>query len=160
MASVNPVRVRIPQSLAVLRKSAPQEYLFYIRRALQSVAPLGQDIAEQSTPVGATERLVDSIQTIIPASIGIRYEWKAPYAAAVNEGQRPHWVPIEALKRWVLAVKKEDDPDVPYKIRSKIRRKGVRPQRFLEKARAAILKQVIPELRERLALVARLLGGR
>ena len=160
MASLKSIKVRIPQSLRVLQKSAVGEYLLFIRRALQSVAPLGEDIARQSTPKGATDRLVDSITTIIPASIGIRYEWKAPYAAAVNEGQRPHWVPIDALKRWVLAVKKEDDPAVPYKVRSKIRRKGIRPQRFLEAARDAIVKTVVPELRERLILVARFLGGR
>ena len=53
------------------------------------------------------------------------------YAAAVHEGTRPHFPPVDALKPW--ARKFLGDEDLAFVVARKISRVGTKPTKFLER---------------------------
>lgn len=70
----------------------------------------------------------------------------ANYAAAVHEGSKPHWTPIESLKAWVrrkgIASNEDEINGIAYAIQKKIARDGGKAYKFLEKA----LLEVLPSI--------------
>ena len=69
--------------------------------ALRHTANTAARIIRANTPA-VTHELRDSVH-VEPLGRGLRVAIDAPYAAAVEFGSRPHWVPLDALIAWVKA---------------------------------------------------------
>ena len=67
-----------------------------VKQAVKRTAQLTAKYVKSTTVPIAFHELVDSIQAN-PSSVTA----DAPHAAAVEEGSRPHWVPLDALIKWV-----------------------------------------------------------
>ena len=52
------------------------------------------------TPIGATGGLRQNFHSERPTAKSIKFIWDSLYAAAANEGTRPHWTPISNLRSW------------------------------------------------------------
>jgi hypothetical protein len=58
----------------------------------------------------------------------------APYAAAVEQGSRPHWVSIKALLPWCIRHSSpEEGPGFARALQLKIAREGTKPTYFVRK---------------------------
>lgn len=66
-----------------------------VRRAIRRTAQRGAAIVRRAAPVAFSE-LRDSVH-----ADGSKIIVDAPHAAAVEDGSRPHWPPLEPLIRWV-----------------------------------------------------------
>lgn len=66
-----------------------------VRAATEKAAKNGRNVIKRAVPV-AFEELKDSVHDVGPTVVV-----DAPHAAAVNNGSRPHWVPLDALIKWV-----------------------------------------------------------
>lgn len=55
------------------------------------------------------------------------------YPTAIQKGSKPHWVPIEPLKRWVR-LKLGADESVAYAVQKKIANEGIEPNKFMDRA--------------------------
>lgn len=67
----------------------------------------------------------------------IAIEYSAPYASAVNDGTKPHFVSSKDLEKWVrrkLGVPIKDVPKVAKAIANKIKKFGTLPKPFFDNA--------------------------
>ena len=55
-------------------------------------------------------------------------------AQAIEYGSRPHWTPIEELKKWAQRVGKDDDPGAAYRIQRAIAERGTPAHPFMRPA--------------------------
>lgn len=86
------------KSLAALARRVPKDMAARekrIARAISKTTTAGAAVVRRRVPVAFSE-LRDSVQ-----HDATRVFADAPHAAAVENGSRPHWVPLEALIRWV-----------------------------------------------------------
>lgn len=114
-------------------KMAPTFVKRNINKAIKNSVLIVQLAAKQNAPVGATKNLRRSIITHVDeqAMFGV-VGLDAPgrqYGIFVEKGTKPHWVPIEALKRWAAQRGLN-----PYAVQAGIAKKGTRPQPFMHPA--------------------------
>lgn len=69
----------------------------------------------------------------------------AGYAVAVHEGTKPHFPPVDALKRW--AKKKLGDEGAAWAVARKIARVGTKATKYLERP----MRELAPTMGERMA---------
>ena len=119
-----------------------------------------------NAPVGVTgelrSKISSSTRRIAGADIEGIVRAGAPYAAAVETGQRPHFPPLQPIAYWVerkLGVSGWDGIRATIGVARAISRRGVRPKPFMLKAfidsRAAIntrFQQAVNKILERLAV--------
>lgn len=108
--------------------------------------------SKEESPVGVDGNLRASGFVKLPATVNgkIRVEMgyggpAARYAAAVHEGTRPHFPPVDALKPW--AKKFLGDEDAAFAVARKIARVGTKATKFLERP----LRQLAAGMGERIA---------
>src|SRR5678809_1100539 len=70
-----------------------------LKNAVRTTASKGVRVVRSKQPVGFAE-LADSTHSE-PRTTGAAIVVDAPHAAAVNNGSRPHWPPLEPIIRWV-----------------------------------------------------------
>lgn len=74
------------------------------------------------------------------------------YAAAVNNGARPHWAPLQPLKDWLRVTKRVTDPWELHERAKGLQRfiaaHGTKANPFVQRARASTDDRVIALLRE------------
>lgn len=74
------------------------------------------------------------------------------YAAAVNNGGRPHWAPLQPLKDWLRVVKRVSDPwelhDRARGLQRFIAAHGTKANPFVQRTRTKMDNRVVALLRE------------
>ena len=70
-----------------------------IENAIRRTARKGVGVVKKNVPVAFGE-LREDVEARATEG-GAKIFLDAPHAAAVEEGSRPHWVPLEALVKWV-----------------------------------------------------------
>lgn len=114
---------------------------------LQEVASRYPQVAEKHVGYAITRaltRVMGSVKQEAPQGVStfLKNRWTiragrfegtlfsgTEYASAVHNGTRPHFVPIEDLKKW--AIKKGINA---YAVQKSIAKKGTRPNKFLDRA--------------------------
>lgn len=105
-----------------------------VRQTLRDAADRGFGVSQEHVPHGADSFLASSGYPPRENPDG-SWEWgySAAYAAAVEDGSEPHWIPLHAmdgLKRWSRRVL--GDEDAAWAVRSKIAEEGTEAQPFVE----------------------------
>lgn len=85
--------------LASLIQKHSEKHQRRLERELRRAAKRGVTAVKQNVPVAFGE-LRESVHSE-PVDGGAQIIVDAPHAAAVNNGARPHWMPLEPLIRWV-----------------------------------------------------------
>lgn len=102
-------------------------------------------------PKGVTN-LANSIQVHQNAVADYSVAPTMRYAAAVNNGGRPHWAPLEPLKDWLRVVKRVTDPwelhDRARGLQRFIAAHGTKANPFVERTRTKMDDRVVALLRE------------
>ncbi len=80
-----------------------------------------------------TGRLKQSIQIIGSAEDKLYVGTSVKYAAYIQFGTRPHYPPIQPLKKWVRR-KLNAEESVAYAVQRKIGAKGTEPNPFVDRA--------------------------
>jgi hypothetical protein len=98
----------------------------------------GFAVGIDETPVGATGALQQSAYEPTWDGDTLHFGWREDYAQAVNDGSRPHWIPMSAmpgLKKWARRVL--GDEGAAWAVRQKIAEVGTEAQPFADDAREA-----------------------
>ncbi len=88
------------KELATLLPKHQKERQRRVENAIRRSARRGVGVVKQNVPVAFGE-LREDIRAEATANRGARIVADAPHAAAIEVGSRPHWVPLEALVKWV-----------------------------------------------------------
>jgi len=118
---------KLPKFVYEFKKHLGNEILKDADLTLKTV----RSIEGKSRMTSSSGNLANSLE-LIPEGKDFVVSASAPYAAAVEYGSSPHWVPIAPLKEW--ARKKIGKEEVAYAIQKKIAKKGTPAQPFLEPA--------------------------
>lgn len=154
--ALKPISLKIPKAIRILQPTVSSEYQAYIGRVLKELKGPAKKIAQEKTPVGATGLLQKKVVES-SSNFRISIEWTAAHAPSVQYGAKRHWAPLAPLRLWAFV--KLGNPNLAYKIRWKIARRGTPAKRFLESARSAISREIVPMFRERMRFLAKLLSG-
>jgi len=118
----------------------PDQVRMGIKRGVTAGVPLLLKVV----PVGATGVLKYSAHVEFSGHDQVALVFDAPYAAFVEVGTRPHWMPIAPLLQWVevkLGVTDEREAyGIAKAIQAKIAREGTKPTWFM--------KRLLPRLAE------------
>ena len=134
------------QQLMALFNTAPERVLSALDMLVTSGSLSLQEKAIEGAPTGATGLLRNSIQAKPTRNVGGIVSGGAitahAYAAAVENGTRPHFPPVEALKPWVkakfgLSIEAEI-AHVAFMIARKIAKRGTKAQPFMRNATTAV----------------------
>lgn len=102
-----------------------------VRKALLDAGQAGVNRSLQEVPHGATSGLAQSAFGPEEESDGsIVWGFSAEYAKYVEEGTRPHWPPIDPLKRWARRVLGEES--AAWAVQKKIAAEGTPAQPYVE----------------------------
>lgn len=111
------------------RRLEPEEAKKHLRTALRNSALAVLIAAQHGAPVGATGQLKRSLTMDVDQSrLRARVGFDRPgnvYARFVEEGTKPHWAPIAALRRWATQRGLN-----PYAVQASIARKGTKAHPF------------------------------
>lgn len=108
------------------------------RKRMHDSMDKGFAVGIDKTPVGATGSLQNSAYEPTWSGDTIHFGWREEYAAAVNDGARPHWIPLHAmdgLKKWSRRVLGSEE--AAWAVRQKIAEVGTEAQPFADEAREA-----------------------
>jgi len=118
-----------------------------IRRAVLAGVP----IVSEAAPLGVTGNLRASAHAEFPHTGGAQLVCDVPYAAMVEVGSRPHYVPLQVLRRWVqfkLGIEDEAKSyGVAKAIQAKILREGTRPTWFMKRLLPKLAKIMADEIK-------------
>lgn len=107
---------------------------------------------EMAAPMGVTGALRQSAHAEISEYGHAALICDAPYAAMVEVGSRPHWMPLEPLLKWVQVKLAISDEAEAYKVARAIQRKianeGTRPTWFMKKRLPGLNRVVMWEIKE------------
>lgn len=110
--------------------------------------------SQKRVPVGATAGLKESgHRRPGKPSDWVEVRYTAPYAAFVHEGTKPHWPPMEAIRRWVELVLNppENEVDrVTFLVARKIARFGTKPVPFLKDAGEVVFAALEADLQRKI----------
>lgn len=107
------------------------------REVLFAAADRGFATAQEHVPHGATSNLAHT--AVHPQEAGdgsIVWGYNAPYARYVEQGTRPHWPPIEPLKKWARRVL--GDESAAWAVQHHIAQHGTPAQPYVEPGIAAM----------------------
>ncbi len=155
---IRSIKLHVPKNVRALQPTGVETYRAAISVALKELLPRAKALAQVETPVGATGDLVKNILTSTTATTA-KLEWISSHAMSVQYGSKAHWAPIAPLRLWVQKVLGSSNRDLPYKLQALIAKKGTKPQKFLQRARAKVSEYVIPAFKQRMALLAKILSG-
>jgi len=102
-----------------------------VRSALNKSSMQIKERAKNNVPVAFGKLKGGLSHTVENDTKGIVWS-KQKYGIFVELGTRPHWAPIEPLKRW--AQLKLGDSSLGYAVQRKIAMKGTKAQPFMEPA--------------------------
>jgi type IV secretory pathway protease TraF len=132
--------------------SLPAEFNDGTIRGLRSAARrLEGYTVEEITSSGAvaTGELARSASTH-DVSDGAYVLVDAPHAAAVENGSRPHWAPLQPLIDWVITKRIASDPvearGIAFAVQAAIARRGTRPRHYMRRAVARIQPEVVQHI--------------
>lgn len=141
----------LAQQFLELLKTAPETAAKYLRNATTESLLLLENLTKDNSPVGVTELLRGGWAHEVLGSpadgevLGRVYN-PLPYAAAVEQGSKPHWAPLDPLIDWVKAkLDVQDEAEakhiaklIQYKIAAKGTTGSHMAQRALDAADADI----------------------
>ena len=108
-----------------------------VYQGMKAAVLAGVPLVAKAAPVGVTGNLRLSAHAEFSGFGHAALVCDAPYAAMVEVGSRPHWVPFGVLHRWVEIKLGITDPAEAYgvtkAIQQKIAREGTRPQWFMKR---------------------------
>ena len=93
----------------------------------------------------ATGNLRRSIQYIVGENF-VQFTMDEAYGQYVDEGTKPHWVPIAPLKRWASA--KGLPKSAAFAARAAIKRRGTTPKRFFTTVIEKEIARLVPQLEQ------------
>lgn len=88
------------KELATLLPKHQAERQRRLENALRKTARRGVGVVKKNVPVAFGE-LREDIEARSTSNRGAQIVADAPHAAAIEVGSRPHWVPLDALVKWV-----------------------------------------------------------
>lgn len=104
-----------------------------VRETLREASDAGFALSQQRVPHGADSFLAGSGFEPRELEDGTwRWGYSARYARPVEDGARPHWIPLRAmpeLKKWARRVL--GDESAAWAVRQKIAEEGTDPQPFV-----------------------------
>ncbi|AHG00920.1 hypothetical protein HALLA_12110 [Halostagnicola larsenii XH-48] len=109
------------------------------RKALRDAADRGFEVSQEHVSHGADSFLANSGYPPEELADGT-WEWgySAGYAAAVEDGSEPHWIPVHAmdgLERWSRRIL--GDEGAAWAVRHKIAKEGTEANPFVEPGKEA-----------------------
>ncbi len=137
-------------------KEVEIEFQIALSRFMEDVEDVSIRIAEEETPIGATEELITSIQFERPTRFEGALKWTAPHAAAVAFGARPHWPPIGPVRLW--AAVKLGDEDLAYPIQHSIAARGTLPNDYQRRTSRRVNERVGGLFQDAISKWARRIG--
>lgn len=137
---------RLQQRVARGEKMVPATLDRFVQRAANEFAR-----AEKIQAPKALSLLTNSIQATKLDTAYYSVGPKVKYAAAVNNGGRPHWAPLQPLKDWLRVVKRVTDPhelhDRAKGLQRFIASHGTKANPFVQRTRTKMDDRVIELLR-------------
>lgn len=128
-------------------KKYPLQSKIALTEAIQKGATLVQRNARMGAPVGVSGLLRSQIN-ISYGELRGTISANSQYALFVEEGTKPHWVPIAALQPWA------DLKGIPvYALQKSIAKVGTKAQPFMEKAAQQSTEQIQVYFNEAVATV-------
>ncbi len=137
---------RLQQRVARGEKMVPATLDRFVQRAANEFAR-----AEKIQAPKALSLLTNSIQATKLDTAYYSVGPKVKYAAAVNNGGRPHWAPLQPLKDWLRVVKRVTDQhelhDRAKGLQRFIAAHGTKANPFVQRTRTKMDDRVIELLR-------------
>ncbi len=137
---------RLQQRVARGEKTVPATLDRFVQRAANEFAR-----AEKIQAPKALSLLTNSIQATKLDTAYYSVGPKVKYAAAVNNGGRPHWAPLQPLKDWLRVVKRVTDQhelhDRAKGLQRFIAAHGTKANPFVQRTRTKMDDRVIELLR-------------
>lgn len=88
------------KELAILLPKHQKERQARLTKALRATARRGVGVVKKNVPVAFGE-LREATEARALSNGGAQIATEAPHAGAIELGSRPHWVPLDALVKWV-----------------------------------------------------------
>lgn len=127
------IKIRFdPKQFTVVADAFPSILAKHVRLKLTELGVIGRSSARQYAPA-AFGFLRNSIDFVVGSSgFKMTLSATAPYAAYVNFGTRPHWIPVDALDDW--AKRRGLSESEKHAVRFSIAKRGTKANPFWTRA--------------------------
>lgn len=117
-------------------KDASQAVSDGTRRAMLDASQHGFNVSQQHVPHGADSYLANqsAVEPTVLDDGSVVWGYNAEYARPVEEGSRPHWIPLRAVRnslmKWARRVL--GDESAAWPVRQKIAEEGTDAQPYVQ----------------------------